>query len=552
MDQKGLLQLINALIKTWENEAVEFKRAGDSFSTSDIGKYFSALANEANLRNVERAWFVFGVDNKTMSVIGTDYRPEPERLQSLKMQIAQDTEPGVTFRNIHEIHHPKGRVILFEIPAAPRGMPIAWKGHYYARAGASLISLGLDKLDEIRCQGNESDWTAQAAAGAGLEHLDKAALQRARDSFAKKYANRFSAEEVMAWSDEAFLDRARLTAGGRITRAALLLLGNPESAHFLLPHPAQMTWRLEGPEKAYEHFGPPFLLNSTALYQKIRNIKIRILPEDQLLPVEVAKYDQKIVLEALHNCIAHQDYLRNGRIVVTEFPGKLQFENEGGFYEGRPEDYITGNKTPLRYRNTFLAQAMAELNMIDTMGYGIYEMHRGQARRYFPLPDYDVSDPDRVRMVVHGKIVDPAYSRLLIQKTDLSLDEILALDRVQKNFPLPNETIKRLRLAGLIEGRKPHLHVSAVVAKATASKAEYIKTRAQDDAFYVKLIIDYLTKFKKASRKEIDNLLWNKLSDAMDSEQKKSKIANLLTNLRRSGRIHNSASKKAPSWELAE
>jgi ATP-dependent DNA helicase RecG len=178
----------------------------------------------------------------------------------------------------------------------------------------------------------------------------------------------------LGWPEGVFLDRARLTIEGGLTRSALLLLGRAEAAHFLSPHPAQMTWRLEGIERAYQHFGPPFLLNTTALYQKIRNIQMRILPEDELLAIEVAKYDQKIVLEALHNCIAHQDYLRNGRILVTEQPDFLTFENEGSFFEGQPADYLTGHKTPRRYRNPFLAQAMVELNMIDTMGYGIYEM----------------------------------------------------------------------------------------------------------------------------------------------------------------------------------
>ena len=552
MNQAELHTHLDHLLATWENEVVEFKQAGKDYSTNDIGKYFSALANEANLRGHENAWLVFGVNNKSRQVVGSDYRPESERLQSTKMQIAENTEPSVTFRNIHELHHSRGRVVLFEIPAAPRGMPIAWKGHYYARASESLTHLGLDKQDEIRRQTLAGDWSAQILTTATVHDLDDEALQKARESFARKYANRFPAEEVIAWPLLTFLDRARLTQDGRITRTTLLLLGKPQSAYLLSPHPAQMTWKLEGPERAYEHFGPPFLLNTTALYRKIRNIQLRILPNDALFAVEVSKYDQKVVFEALHNCIAHQDYSRNGRILVTELPDKLVFENEGGFFEGKPEDYVTGEKTPRRYRNAFLAQAMAELNMIDTMGYGIHSMHLGQARRYFPMPDYDLSEPTAVKMTVYGSVVDPAYSRLLIQKTDLPLEEILALDRVQKKLPLSAEMAKRLRRDGLIEGRKPYLHVSAVVAKATGGKADYIRTRALDDAFYMKLITEYLVKFGKATRQEIDRFLWDKFSDALDDEQKKNKVANLLTKMRRAGRLRNTGSRKAPQWVLAE
>lgn len=552
MEQPALNALLEGLIRTWENEVAEFKEAGNDYSTNDIGKYFSALSNEANLRGQERAWLVFGVNNKTRGVVGTNYRSESERLHGLKQQVAQSTEPSITFRDIHELQHAEGRVLLFEIPAAPRGIPISWKGHYHARAGESLVSLSLDKLDEIRQQTLAQDWSAQLVPAASLTDLDEAALARAREAFAKKYANRFNAEEVMAWPLPTFLDRARVTQNGQVTRTALLLLGKPEAAWHLSPHPAQMTWKLEGAERAYQHFAPPFLLTTTQLYQCIRNIQLRLLPEDELLPIEVSKYDQKMVLEALHNCIAHQDYTLHGRVVVIEQSDRLIFENEGNFYEGTPGDYLEGNRTPHRYRNPFLAQAMSELNMIDTMGYGIHDMYARQARRYFPMPDYDLEKPSAVRLTIYGGVVDPAYSRLLIQKTDLPLADVLALDRVQKKLPIPDEAVTRLKRAGLIEGRKPRFHVSASVAKATGSMADYIRTRAQDDEFYAKLVIDYLQQSGQASRADIDKLLTDKLSDALTPEQKQRKIGNLLTKLRRRGRILNTGSRGKPEWTLAE
>lgn len=552
MDETALKALLGRLIARWEGEVVEFKQAGQDYDTDKIGRYFSAMANEANLRSEDGAWLVFGVENATRTVVGTDYRPEAERLQSLKIQISSDTEPSITLRDIHELHTAQGRVLFFEIPAAPQGMPIAWKGHYYARAGESLTHLGLDKLDELRGQVGAADWSAHQVAGATLADLDASALAKARESFAKKYANRFTPAEVAAWPETTFLDRAQLTQAGHITRATLLLVGKAESAYRLSPHPAQLTWKLEGTERAYQHFKPPFLLTTTELYQKIRNVPLSILPDNQLVPVVVDKYDRKIVLEALHNCIAHQDYARNGRVLVTEQPDRLIFESEGEFFEGQPADYIGGHKTPKRYRNPFLAQAMAELNMIDTMGYGIHEMHVGQARRYFPMPDYDLSEPQAVKMTLHGALVDAAYSRLLIQKTDLPLADVFALDRVQKKLPIDDAVAHRLRLAGLIEGRKPKYHVSAAVAKVTATKADYIRMRAQDDVFYAKLLTDYLEKFGQATRQEINQLLLPKLSEALDDQQKINKINNLLTKLRRRGIIENQGADKAPKWCLAE
>ncbi len=133
----------------------------------------------------------------------------------------------------------------------------------------------------------------------------------------------------------------------------------------------------------------------------------------------------------------------------------MVFENEGSFFKGQPDEYIEGTKIPRRYRNPFLAQAMAELNMIDTMGYGIRDMYTGQARRYFPMSNYDLDEPGVVKMILYGGVLDIAYTRLLIQKTNLPLGDVLALDRVQKKFSIPDDAATRLRKAQLIEGRKP-------------------------------------------------------------------------------------------------
>lgn len=538
------------LIASWESEVVEFKNVGDSYSTSDIGKYLSALSNEANLRDTESAWLVLGVDNQTRKIVDSHYRRDRARLDGLKQQMSDGTSPSICFREIHELYVGDDRVLMFEVPAAPRGMPISWNGHYYARSGESLGPLSISKLEAIRGQTRESDWTAAIVPGAERRHLSQEAIVKARQNFAIKHSQSLSSGDVSSWDDDTFLDRASLTIDGQITRAALLLVGESTSAHLLSPYLAQLVWKLVGPEQGNEIFAPPYLLATSALYERIRNIQIRILPADSLIAVEVAKYDRKIVLESLHNCIAHQDYRLGARIVVTEMLDRIILENSGGFFEGQPEDYVLGLKTPRKYRNPFLMQAMTRLNMIDTLGYGIHRMYVGQARRFFPLPDYDVSDPCTVRLTIAGAIVDPAYSRILIQKTDLPLADILALDRVQKGLPIDHVALQRLRRARLVEGRKKQLHVSEQVASITDDKARYIRTRAQDDAHYKQLILDFIGRFRSASREDIDELLLKNLSEALDDEQKRSKISNLLTAMRRAGSIRNAGSRAQPRWEI--
>jgi ATP-dependent DNA helicase RecG len=245
MDQTALTSLLDQLIAHWEDEVVEFKRGKDSYSASDLGKYLSALANEANLRGKDRAWIVFGVDDKTRKVVGTTYKENPEQLQATKKQVLDGTG-SITFRNIHEMLHPDGRVILFEVPAAPRGMPITSNGHAYGRAGESLVALPQDKLDDIRNQTIATDWTAQVVAEATIDDLDPVAVATARERFVEKHGPRITPAEVAGWSDSTFLDRAKVTQSGAITRTALLLLGKKEAAWRLSPHPAEITWSLRG------------------------------------------------------------------------------------------------------------------------------------------------------------------------------------------------------------------------------------------------------------------------------------------------------------------
>ena len=348
------------------------------------------------------------------------------------------------------------------------------------------------------------------------------------------------------------MDKAKITINGKITNTAILLLGKEESSHYLLPSIAEITWKLETEEKAYEHFSCPLLLNTTNILQKIRNVKYKFFPDNELLATTVDKYDTRTILEALHNCIAHQDYSLNKRIIVTEKIDKLIFTSAGSFYEGTPDEYLTGDKTPEKYRNPWLVKAMVNLGMIDTMGYGIHTMYLSQKNRYFPLPDYILSEPQKVILQIYGHSIDENYSKLLIERKDLPLTKVVLLDRVQKNKPINKEAAKLLRKDRLIEGRYPNYFVSASVAEITDDKANYIKNRAFDKSYYKDLIIKFLKEYKKASREDIDNLIMEKLSNRLNDIQKRTKIRNLLYEMSKKDNTiyNNSKSTNKPEWKL--
>jgi len=547
MDMSARLQTLLELPS--ENEVVEFKEAKNGYDFTKRGKYFSALSNEANLKRQSSAWLVFGVkDNR--QVVGSNFRSSRKDLDSLKEEIANKTTNRITFIEIHEVQHAQGRVVLFEIPAAPKGLPITFEGHYYGRDGEALSPLNLEEIERIRAQVTSEDWSAAIVSSAGLDDLDAEALQVARKNFKNKFPDK--AGEVDGWDDATFLNKAKLTIKGQVTRTALLLLGKEESEHFLSPAEAKIRWLLkdnQGNDRDYALFGMPMLLSVVKVYAKIRNLKYRYLRDGTLFPEETDQYEPYALREALNNCIAHQDYTLAGRINVIERDESLTFTNLGSFVPGDVQRVVMEDAPEEHYRNRFLATAMFNLKMVDTAGGGIRKLFLFQKARFFPFPDYDISD-SRVKLTLTGKVLDMDYARLLASNGDLTFQEIIALDKVQKRLQLDEHEEKMLKAKALIEGRKPNYFIAKSIAQTTGQKATYSKNKAFDKQYYLDLICKAIGEHGSLTRKEIDELLWNKLPDWMDDTKKKHRVTNLMTECRRRGKIVNEGSDTQSKWVL--
>ena len=542
-------KLNSLLALSAENEVVEFKEAKNSYDFNKLGKYFSALCNEANLKGASAAWLVFGVNNQHQ-VVGSAFRPARKDLDHLKGEIAHKTTNHITFVEIHEVARPEGRVVMLEIPAAPRGLPVAFEGHYHGRDGEELGPLNLEEIERIRAQSTVDDWSAVIVPDAGLADLDEQALVVARRNYRAKFPDK--AAEVDAWDDQTFLNKAKLTIKSKQTRASLLLLGREEAEHFLLPAEAKIRWLLKdhaGNDRDYAVFGMPMLLAVDKVYAKIRNLKYRYIREGTLFPEEIDQYEPYAIREALNNCIAHQDYTLASRINVVEREESLSFTNKGSFVPGDVQRVVMEDAPEEHYRNRFLATAMFNLKMVDTAGGGIRKLFMFQRQRFFPMPDYDLSG-NRVQLTLTGKVLDMDYARMLARDGGLALPDIMALDKVQKRQALTADEVRRLKSGGLIEGRKPNYFIAKSLAQQTGQKASYSKNLAFDKQYYLDLICKAVKEHGSLARKDIDELLWNKLPDWMDEKQRRIKVGNLIAELRRKQRIVNQGSDTRPSWAL--
>jgi ATP-dependent DNA helicase RecG len=273
------------------------------------------------------------------------------------------------------------------------------------------------------------------------------------------------------------------------------------------------------------------------VFGKVRNLKYRYMQGNTLFPKEVDQYDPYLIRESLNNAIIHQDYTRGGRVSLVEFEdGRLVIKNEGRFIPVNVETVVKQDAPEHRYRNKFLVDAMINLNMIDTIGSGIRKMFIIQRNKFFPLPEYDLTN-NKVEVTIYGKIIDPAYTQKLAQSPDLSLEEIILLDKVQKDKLLNDYEFKYLKRRQLIKGRKPNLHIAKHIAKQTDEMASYIKNKGLDNQHYKDMILQCLESFGAVKRSDIDDLLLDRLPDVLSEQQKKAKVRNMLQSLRKNNKI---------------
>lgn len=184
---------------------------------------------------------------------------------------------------------------------------------------------------------------------------------------------------------------------------------------------------------------------------------------------------------------------------------------------------------------------------------GIRRVFRIQKERYFPLPDYDLSNRQQVKVCIYGRILDENYSQILFKNPDFDLETVFLIDCVQKGIRIDKSAVKYLRKLKVIEGKVPNIFLFATISETIGEKDQYVKNKAFDDQYYKDLIVKYLEQYGSAKKKDIRTLLWDKLPEIMEDKQKEDKVRNLLSSMRKKGIITTtSKNQQKSSWVLVD
>ena len=497
---------------------------------------------------MEGGFLVIGVHDKTLVIVGTDtYNYDRQKaILRLTDRCANLSSEGLDIMEYITSDTQK-KVWVIRIPKHLPKRPVYAHDKAWQRIEDSLVELTPERLNAILDEPlfTGGDWSAEIVPDATIDDLDEVAIAKARVMF-KRVHSRIPAEEVNAWSVSEFLSNAGVMINGGITRAAIILLGKPVSVFKLRPAVVRVTWSLRDEKQNvvdYEHFTTPFILTVDQILAKVRNLTMREMPGGTLFPDVMQQYDDYSMREILHNCIAHQDYTLQERINLVENPGFLYYANGGSFIPGTVQKALATHGPQRHYRNECLCNAMVNFNMIDIVGRGIRKIFNQQWERRFPMPDYEIDAIKKeVAVRLYGNAINEKYTKLLKENKDLSFEDCMLLDAVQKGGSISIEDAHTLKEKGLIEGDYPNLFLSESVSIQTDQLGDYVKNRGMKRQYYKDLVMELLKKKPDgAKRSEIDNLL-------MDMIPKSSKnpsvyIGRLLNEMKeKDGSIHFSHS----------
>ena len=469
MTDYDLVEILRKLLAMpAESELVEFKEAKNNFDSDKLGEYFSALSNEANLKGVDEAWLVFGVNN-AQDAIGTAFRSDPVKLQSLKKEVADFTTNRLTFRGIYEVIHEGKRVVLFEIPPATAGHPTAWKGHYYGRDGESLGPLNTDERHRIEGRSLASTVFERGIAfvNASVSHILEL-LDWQKYFTLSGYPEPIDAQEIVM----------RLVSIKAVVRAnSQLHISNLGAVLFArdlrqFEHLAYKAIRIilyEGTGRTGAKTEQTGQLGYAVGFNRAANWLNERLPSreeiGQAFRETIPTYPIKAVRELMANALIHQDFTVSGSTLMVEvFVNRIEITNPGVPLINVLEFL---NHIPVS-RNEAIADVMQQFKICERRGSGIDSIVEECEKYQLPAPEFIQGDkytqailyaPRPLREMDRRDKIRACYQHACLkyangeQMTNQSFRERMGI--AEANYPMASRIIADTLEAGLIKAYDP-------------------------------------------------------------------------------------------------
>ena len=505
-------------------DKVEFKRAAQGNFAYDGGSkpnpkdrrkcilgYVTALCNEGG------GYLVLGMEDAyPHQVVGT--KQNKGTIGELESNIYRDISIRPSIYELYEDETTKERrVLVIDVPGRPIGKLFRFEDVPLMRVGEELKPMSDEEIFKI-LQEQEPDFSSEICSTVSINDLDTEAIRILKQKYATKQKN----PNFLTLPDEQVLSDLQLMKEGKVTYAALILVGKREKLIELLPQASViLEYRKSENLVPYDNrytYSEPFYKMIDMLWHDInlRNDKIDV--NDNSYIFNIPFFNEDVIREAINNAIAHRDYRRTSETVIKQYPQKLIVMNAGGFPLGVSIDNLLRvQSTP---RNRLLADVLEKTGVVERSGQGIDKIFKNTLSEGKDSPDYSHSDSFRVELHLSAIIKDKAFAmfleseqRDLAEEDRLSVFDVISLNEVRqgKSQSVEKDSIEKLLSCGLIEKRGRTRGTYYILSKSyyefSGQEGEYSQKDDWGINQVMSVIMPHLTKFGKAKMKDFAKLL---------------------------------------------
>lgn len=461
--------------------------------------YVTALCNEGG------GSLVIGMhDTYPHVVIGTNQNYG--NIGGLESSIYNDTGIRV---DVYELYEESKRVLVIDIPGRPIGKIFKFEDVALMRVGEELKPMSDEVYLKI-IQEQEPDFSEQFCEGLTIKELDTKAISILKSKYAKKQIN----SSFLSISDEQALSDLHLIVDGKVTNAALILLGKEEVIQQHLPQSKViLEYRASDSLIHFNHrdtFSEPFYIMIDKLWSAInaRNGSIPIRDgayQSESIPL----FNEDVIREAINNSIAHRQYKMTSETIIKQYPTKMEIISSGGFpYGVTINNLLTVPSTP---RNRLLTDVLAKSGIVERSGQGIDKIFLNTLSEGKTAPDYSNSDSFYVSLVLSAQIEDIAFAQyirniqeLLDEEHKLTAFDVITLNNIRNGLDrksLDKDLVSKLLTKGYIESRGKTNGVYYILNKEyfelAGNMVEYSKISDWDINQASSMVTMYLNKYNK-------------------------------------------------------
>lgn len=476
--------------------------------------YVVALANEGG------GYLVLGLEDAyPHNVVGTK-----QNLNSLgELESKIYNELGIrTF--IYEIFDKDGnRVVVIDVPSRPVGIVYTFEDVPLMRVGEDLLPMDQRTLLAI-LQEHEPDFSQMFCDDVTIDDLDHNAIRILKEKYSRKQKN----PAFISLPDQQALNDLKLIVNGKVTNAAVLLVGKEEiiATHFPQAKVMHEYRNVDGQEHFDKRivFGQPFYILIDKLWETIdaRNGNVPVQEGPYLF--DIPFFNEQVIREVVNNAFAHRNYRIGSEIVVKQYPNKLCVISPGGFPLGVTlNNMLTVSSTP---RNRLLADVLAKTGIVERSGQGMDIIFRLTLSEGKQKPDYEKTDDYQVTAILSAVVKEPAFALFiqaiqqeLPENQKLSVFDIMTFSAIREGKqPWDKDIAKRLYELGYLEKRGKTSAVRYIMPRRyyelTGNMTEYSNLIDWDDEQVWAVLFPYLNKYGKAKKTDISKLLMSHISDS--------------------------------------